>query len=147
LAILAVAFALTGCAGSLGGLGGTTTSDKPPEIAERGAMMDRNEKNLKAIKAASSATRRQAIAAADQLAADATRLRQLFPPGSERGSEASSAIWSDPQGFARELDNYERAAVRLAQAHKTNDGRAVADGITSVERQCSSCHRQFRSLF
>jgi cytochrome c556 len=119
----------------------------PPAVTERIALMKRNDANLKVVKSASSATRQQAAGAAEELAADGKRLRDLFPPGSERASSAASAVWSDPGRFAQQLDAYERATARLAEAHRRNDARAVADGITAVDRQCSSCHMNFRSLF
>lgn len=138
---------MTGCAVQLGGLTGTDTPEAPPAVTERIALMKRNDANLKVVKSASSSTRQKAVGAAEELAADAKRLRELFPEGSDRASNATSDVWRDPQRFARHLDGYERAAARLLDAHKRRDGRAIADGIGAVEQQCSSCHRSFRSLF
>ncbi|HUF79782.1 MAG TPA: cytochrome c [Burkholderiales bacterium] len=142
-----VAAAVAGCAVQLGGMTGTDPPEAPPAVTERIALMKRNDANIKFVKSASSATRQQAVGAAEEMAADAKRLRDLFPPGSERASSASSAIWSDPKRFAQQIDTYERATVRLAEAHKRNDSRGIADGITALDRQCSSCHMHFRSLF
>jgi cytochrome c556 len=77
-------------------------------------------------------------------------LRQFptqFPKGTEEGhnTKALPAIWSDPAGFQKAVEDLADAATKLAELAKAGDADAVAAQVKVVGDACAACHRTYRA--
>ncbi len=68
-----------------------------------------------------------------------------FPPGSDKDSRATPAVWSDSAGFRRAADALVTEAQKLAEVAKGGDFEAVSAQIQAMDRACLACHRTFRA--
>ncbi len=72
----------------------------------------------------------------------------LFPePGSTRQKNAALAsVWSDPEGFARAIENFQQAVTHLAAATAPGitSPEQVEQPFSAVQQSCKSCHDSYR---
>ena len=73
----------------------------------------------------------------------------LFPLGSEastsNGSDASSDIWRDTEGFEKRVRQYKLSSIKLKEALKTGNITLIDKTFESLVKSCKSCHRLFRN--
>ena len=82
---------------------------------------------------------------ANAIAKHGARIVGLFPKGSGDGvSEASPAIWWDPQGFKQRAKAMVAAAEGLSTAAQTTEV-ATASAFRALGKTCSSCHKVYRT--
>ncbi len=69
----------------------------------------------------------------------------VFPEGSGGDdTRAMNEIWEDEEGFREAWERLQSAASGLVDAVYAGDIGAVEEGVTGVQRACTSCHRAFR---
>ena len=74
----------------------------------------------------------------------AETMGDYFPEGTDGApSEASAAIWSDPDGFAEKIAAYRQALINLNEIALANGDTKTAFGAVSAS--CKSCHRAYRN--
>ena len=73
----------------------------------------------------------------------------LFPLGSEastsNGSDASSDIWDDPNGFKNAIKQYNLRSEELRKSLASADAVSINGTFKSFAGTCKSCHKQFRN--
>jgi cytochrome c556 len=87
------------------------------------------------------------LAHAEALAAAAKMPWKAFGPGTDKGSEkttAGPAIWSDAAGFKAAAGNLETATAGLLAAVKTKDMAKIGAGIQATGLACKNCHEKYR---
>ena len=72
----------------------------------------------------------------------AEKLRDLVPPGSE-GGEAAPAIWEDPEGFAKEINDWQNT-IAAAVVADPQDLDAARRTVGPVLQGCKGCHDKYR---
>ena len=80
----------------------------------------------------------------EAMAARFDELRNLFPPGSDKGppeTYAKAEIWSDPEGFAAALDQAMNASLALAGV---TDEAQLKEAVGNVGGACKNCHDKYR---
>lgn len=90
--------------------------------------------------------RKAAKAAAMQLSAHGQKMVSLFPAGSIMGpSEATLAIWQQPDAFAAIANNLKMAADGLAAQSDTLERNAdMKPHVRRLGATCAACHKDFR---
>jgi len=75
----------------------------------------------------------------------AEQVGSLFPEGSETGhkTEAKSTIWTDREGFNKQLEAL-RTAAEDALAAKPGDVEALRTQLKNVMHTCKGCHDDYR---
>lgn len=75
--------------------------------------------------------------------AGASEFGDLFPEGSQEGSEAAPAIWEDRAGFEQALQNWRDATDTAIAAAPTNleDAKPV---LGPIFKTCKGCHDEYR---
>ena len=75
--------------------------------------------------------------------AGASEFGDLFPEGSQEGSEASPAIWEDRAGFDQALQNWRDATETAIAAAPANleDAKLV---LGPIFKTCKGCHDEYR---
>ncbi len=72
-----------------------------------------------------------------------------FPEGSDAASgvdtDALDAIWSDPEGFATAIANFQAAAVSINAAAQAGDMAAVGAATRPLGMSCKGCHDTYRA--
>lgn len=88
-----------------------------------------------------------AVAPARAIAAHAPKIKELFPPGSDRGGEtrALPAIWSDRAGFERVADAFVTQANALVAAAESGNAATLASALQATGQACGACHRPYRA--
>lgn len=89
---------------------------------------------------------------ADKFAAQAKALAELkdgpwqyfgpdtnYPP-----THAKSAVWSEPERFAKARQDFLQAADQLAEASRSRDAKTVKAAYEVVHESCRSCHKAFK---
>ena len=73
----------------------------------------------------------------------------FFPPGSEasttNGSDASSDIWDDPNGFKNAIKQYNLRSEELRKSLISADATSINETFKSFAGTCKGCHKQFRN--
>ena len=73
----------------------------------------------------------------------------LFPLGSEastsNGSDASSDIWDDPNGFKNAIKQYNLRSEELRKSLISADAASITETFKSFAGTCKGCHKQFRN--
>jgi len=73
---------------------------------------------------------------------------EFFPEGSNTGdTEASPAIWENPEGFQQALAKFQSDAANAMNASGREgpaDLAAFRSAVTPVLSNCTSCHENFR---
>ena len=73
----------------------------------------------------------------------------LFPLGSEastsNGSDASSDIWDNPNGFKNAIKQYNLTSTNLRKSLRSGDFESINETFKSFVGVCKSCHKQFRN--
>jgi cytochrome c556 len=80
----------------------------------------------------------------EAMAARFDSVRNLFPPGTEKGppeTYAKAEVWSDPQGFVAALDQAMNASLALAAV---TEEAQLEDAIGNVGGACKNCHDKYR---
>jgi cytochrome c556 len=80
----------------------------------------------------------------EAMAARFDAVRNLFPPGSDKGppeTYAKPEIWSDPEGFTAALDQAMNASLALAAV---TDEAQLKDAVGTVGGTCKNCHDKYR---
>ncbi|GJL81264.1 MAG: cytochrome c [marine bacterium B5-7] len=68
----------------------------------------------------------------------------IFPEGSDFGeTRAKPEIWSDPDGFAMALKNFQDAAMGVGNAFDNNGDMGAA--LKKLGGACKGCHDDYRS--
>lgn len=81
---------------------------------------------------------------AEALAAWGKASPGLFVPGSEAGSKATPAAFTDHDGLVKAGMALNAAALKLAAAAEANDKAAFASAFGEVGASCGGCHRTYR---
>lgn len=111
-------------------------------FVERVALMKENGRLLRTASALSGA---DAVAAAETVLNNLTRLTVLFPEGSGQGTEALPAIWENWEAFSAILDKGIGHAESAVAAANAGDSAGYSTALRAVMGTCSECHDQFRS--
>jgi cytochrome c556 len=117
----------------------------PPGPAhDRHQLMEGIGKDAKTIgDALKSGTFDAIAAAAEKIAAGASKILPLFPPGSTHPkSRAKPEIWQNWPKFEEEAKQLQSNAAALAAA--ATNGGDVRGGAKAMFDTCKSCHDQFR---
>lgn len=80
----------------------------------------------------------------EAMAARFDAVRNLFPPGSDKGppeTYAKAEIWSDPEGFVGALDKAMNASLALAAV---TDQAQLQEAVGNVGGACKNCHDKYR---
>jgi cytochrome c556 len=80
----------------------------------------------------------------EAMAARFDAVRNLFPPGSDKGppeTYAKAEIWSDPEGFTAALDKAMDASLALAAV---TDEAQLKEAVGNVGGACKGCHDKYR---
>ena len=76
-------------------------------------------------------------------------MTMLFPPGSEastsNGSDASSDIWHDPNGFKNAINQYNLKSQELRKFLISADATSINQTFKSFASTCQGCHKRFRN--
>jgi cytochrome c556 len=75
----------------------------------------------------------------------AKRATRAFPPKSE-GGRAAKQIWTDPNGWQNQINNYLSATAELVRS--TQPGTKSTDmarAVTALSKACKGCHDEFRT--
>lgn len=82
------------------------------------------------------------------LVATGARLRDAFPPGSGRGkTRARSAIWRNPDDFAKRLARLNTALEDLNRAAEAGAPDQARAALQDAADSCRACHFWYRSLW
>ena len=82
---------------------------------------------------------------ADHIARVASRIPDLFPPGSDKGiTDAKPAIWQQWDEFVGDQKKLDDEAKKLSALATSGDPRALADQYRAVTKACVACHDSFR---
>jgi cytochrome c556 len=79
----------------------------------------------------------------EAMAARFDAVRNLFPPGSDKGppeTYAKAEIWSDPEGFTAALDKAMNASLALAAV---TDEAQLKEAVGNVGGACKGCHDKY----
>ncbi|HKG74075.1 MAG TPA: cytochrome c [Aestuariivirgaceae bacterium] len=79
----------------------------------------------------------------EAMAARFDAVRNLFPPGSDKGppeTYAKAEIWSDPEGFTAALDKAMNASLALAAV---TDEAQLKEAVGNVGGTCKNCHDKY----
>ena len=73
----------------------------------------------------------------------------LFPLGSEastsNGSDASSDIWGNSNGFKNAIKQYNLTSTNLKKSLRNANAESINETFKSFVGTCKSCHKQFRN--
>ena len=73
----------------------------------------------------------------------------FFPIGSEasmsNGSDASSDIWDNQNGFKNAIKQYNLSSKSLRESLRNADSDSINETFKSFVGTCKSCHKQFRN--
>jgi cytochrome c556 len=79
------------------------------------------------------------------VAAVASRIDSLFPPGSDqRPTDAKPDIWTHWDDFSARAQALERESARFVTDADAGDPGAIASQFRTVGRACADCHDQYR---
>ncbi|HHY49936.1 MAG TPA: cytochrome c [Alphaproteobacteria bacterium] len=88
----------------------------------------------------------EAIAAAQTLVDNFTRLPTLFPEDSQAGAtRALPLIWEDWTGFEAQVAMAKGAAEALLAAAQSGDAAAIGEAARNMGAQCGACHGKYRA--
>jgi cytochrome c556 len=73
----------------------------------------------------------------------ANNFGKYFPAGSDKGTEASPAIWTKPADWQAALTKFQKDTA-AAMAAKPATKEAFAQQFGAVTANCKSCHESFR---
>lgn len=87
----------------------------------------------------------EAVAAAQTLVDNFTRLPTLFPEDSMAGeTRALPVIWEDWEGFEAQVAMAREAAQNLLEAAQSGDAAAFTAAVEAMGGQCGACHSTYR---
>lgn len=139
--------AVAGCLALLGtGLAHAELS-APEALAARQAGMKENGRDAAAIKKAIETGGDLGALAprAAEIAAFASKLPGLFPPGSDQGkTRALPAVWADKADFDKQAAALATHARALETALKANDPTKAKAAFGAAAGTCGACHRTYR---
>lgn len=116
-------------------------------IAARQSAYDLMQANLNAIKqaVADKADPKPYAFAAVGMQKWVTASPAMFPEGTQAGSHAQPAIWSNHPGFVTAAANFSAAAKKLQDAATVGDKAAFATAFEETGQACGACHKEFRA--
>lgn len=84
---------------------------------------------------------------ASGMASFARSLPALFAPdtASVAGSAALPAVWSDAEGFAAQIAEFQAATAALQAAAQADDRDALNAALARTKAACQSCHDKYRA--
>lgn len=84
---------------------------------------------------------------ASGMASFARSLPALFAPetASVAGSAALPAVWSDAEGFAAQVAEFQVATAELQAAAQADDRDALNAALARTKAACQSCHDTYRA--
>ena len=74
-----------------------------------------------------------------------TAFEKMFPPGSDKGTEALPVIWTDWDGFMAASKNADAAYDKLAVAGGSGNYDAIQEAFVTTGKACGACHQKFRA--
>lgn len=74
----------------------------------------------------------------------AAPLKDLFPEGSQQGSNAKAAIWKSKDKFNQRLTKLNGGFTDLHAAALSQDKGAAMSAFKQATGTCKACHRKFR---
>ena len=141
--ITALAFVALAAVGALGVIAQDALSPEEA-VAMRKDLMKSNGAVMQG--GAMDKTGDEAIAAAQTLVDNFTKLPDLFPEGSAiEGSRALPAIWEDWDAFVAIIDTARGGAEAALAGAQAGDMDAYKAGLQTVGGACGQCHEQFRA--
>ena len=84
---------------------------------------------------------------AEALAATAKMPWKAFGPGTDKGTEKTTAgpkIWSDAAGFKAAASKFEVATADLLAAVKSKDNAKIGAAVQATGAACKQCHEGYR---
>jgi cytochrome c556 len=84
---------------------------------------------------------------AEALAASAKLPWKAFGPGTDKGTEKTTAgpkIWSDAAGFKAAAGKLETATADLLAAVKSKDAAKIGAAVQATGGTCKQCHENYR---
>lgn len=84
---------------------------------------------------------------ASGIASFARSLPALFAPetASDTGSAALTTVWSDAEGFAAQIAEFQAATAALQAAAQADDRDALNAALARTKAACQSCHDTYRA--
>lgn len=84
---------------------------------------------------------------ASGMASFARSLPALFAPDTAAvaGSAAMPAVWSDAEGFAAQIAEFQAATAALQAAAQADDRDALNAALARTKAACQSCHDTYRA--
>ncbi|MFO1059360.1 MAG: cytochrome c [Dongiaceae bacterium] len=133
-------------------LASAVADDPAAVISQRRDLMKDQGKNAKAIYqfTQGQGTAADVAAAAQAIAADATKIPDLFPKGTSLDefpgkTGAKPAIWQDWDKFKADAAALHEQATKLAEVAKGGDAQAIAAQFDVMGKTgCGGCHQSFR---
>lgn len=107
--------------------------------------------NLAALSRAAEAGDEAAIGKAafpaSGIASFARSLPALFGPETKDvpGTRALPAVWSDTEGFAAQVAEFQAATAAVQAAAKAGDKPAFTESLARTKAACQSCHTAYRA--
>jgi len=105
-------------------------------------------KHMKAIAAVAkgeAAASDNTLEAAQNIAATAQRMLDLFPEGSGGGhSRSKPEIWQDWVGFQDASRQFADAANGLVSAARGGDRKIIGTALAATGKTCKTCHQAYR---
>lgn len=116
-------------------------------VKTRERMMEQNGKDAKAggamLKGAVPFDAAKAAAIFKNMNDVAMNFGKHFPAGTEKGTEASPAIWAKPADWQAALTKFQNDTA-AAMAAKPQTVEAFGQQFGAVTSNCKSCHESFR---
>lgn len=143
----ALARVVFGGALALGLVGAVAVAHADAVFEKREAAMKQAGGALKALGGAAKAgtVGPAEVAKAEELAAFAAMLPDLFPEGSlSAESRALPEIWTDAEGWQAKVAEFTAAADAVAAAAKAGDAAALDEAVGATGPTCGGCHKVFR---
>ena len=116
-------------------------------VAAREAAYDLMQGNINAMKlaVAEKADPKPYAFAAAGMQKWVTASPAMFPDGTQAGSHAQPAVWSDHAGFVTAAATFSAAAKKLQDAAAAGDKEAFAAAYEQTGAACGACHKTFRA--
>ncbi len=116
-------------------------------VAARQSAYDLMQADLNAMKAAveAKADPKPFALAAAGMQKWVTASPAMFPDGTQAGSHAQPAVWTDHPGFVAAAATFSAAARKLQDAAEAGDRAAFATAFGETGQACGACHKTFRA--
>jgi len=126
------------------------SEDKNPAVAYRESLMTLVGANFGPMAMMASGDlpwddQRMAAYGKDLAAVAGLNIMRGFPEGSlEAGSHAKAEIWKNLADFQKQMENFQREAIKLGEVSASADRAAIGNQIGATGKTCKSCHDEYK---